>query len=166
MFYERVPLPTVTLLSCHASIPSRRVKQRAVLYFESGNAGYLGRRTNFRPHFPPYRVYRVRWTTHGGGQGFRLRRAGPTPSKVLTKTVKKIVSWVGYRCTRGPYLVCWEREVFVVSNRAPCQSTALIHEFCFRGGISTIDTRTAQITNTRLAAHEWVSRYQNASEEH
>ena len=166
MFYERVPFPTVTLLSCHALIPSRRAKQRAVLHFENGNAGYLGRRANFRPHFPSYRVYRVCWTTHGGGQGFRLRRAGPTRSKVLTQTVKKIVSWVGHRQTGGPYLVCWEREVSVVSNRAPCQSTTLISEFGFRGECSTIDTRTAQIVNTRLAAHEWVSRYQSASEEH
>jgi len=54
----------------------------------------------------------------------------------------------------------------VVSNRAPCQSTVPIDKFCFPVEYSTIDTRTAQITNTRLAVHEWVSRYQNASEEH
>ena len=30
MFYERVPLDVVTLLSCHASIPFRRAKLRAV----------------------------------------------------------------------------------------------------------------------------------------
>ena len=51
----------------------------------------------------------------------------------------------------------------MVSNRASCQSTAFTNEFW---ECSTIDTRTAQIANTRLAAHEWVSRYQNASEEH
>ena len=36
----------------------------------------------------------------------------------------------------------------------------------FRWERSTIDTRTAQITNTRLAVHEWVSRHQSASQEH
>lgn len=34
------------------------------------------------------------------------------------------------------------------------------------GECSTIDTRTAQITNTRLAVHEWVPRYHNTSQEH
>jgi len=54
----------------------------------------------------------------------------------------------------------------VVSKRAPCQSTTMVNEFYACGECSTIDTRTAQITDTQLVAHEWVSRYQNPSEEH
>ena len=54
----------------------------------------------------------------------------------------------------------------MVSDNSPCQSTALVNRFHFYDERSTMDTRTAQITNTRLAVHEWVSRYQNTSEEH
>lgn len=32
--------------------------------------------------------------------------------------------------------------------------------------LCTIDTRTAQIADTRLAVHEWVSRHQSVSQEH